>query len=272
MKYTMMFIILLLSIYGCGTETTNNSSQDNNESSIFTIDQQKTADQIISIFENNTPIIQYDYAENLSDGRGITAGRAGFTSATADMLEVIKRYTEIVPNNSLSTYLSRLEELATDEDDSVVGLEGLEESWKESANDAIFRNVQDEILNEWYFDPAVIQAQLLGVKLPLTLLNLYDAIIQHGEGDDMDGLPEMIKQTTLNVGGTIKDGIDEKVWLNEFMTIRHAILENPNNQETQEEWSESVNRVDTLRELYNNGKFYLELPMVIDTWDTVYTL
>ncbi len=268
MKYTMIFIIVLLSISGCSNEATIN----NNESTIFSVNQRKTADQIISIFENNTPIIQYDYAENLSDGRGITAGRAGFTSATADMLEVIKRYTAIVPNNSLSAYLPRLEELAMNEDDSTVGLEGLEESWKESANDVIFRNVQDEILDEWYFTPAAIQAQLLGAQLPLTLLNLYDAIIQHGAGDDLDGLPEMIKQTTLNTGGTIKNDIDEKVWLDKFMTIRRAILENPNNKETQEEWSESVKRVDTLMELYNKGKFYLELPMIIDTWDTVYTL
>ena len=215
MKYTMLFIIILFSIYGCGTETkTNDNFQDNDESSVFSISQRKTADQIISIFENNTPIIQYDYAENLFDGRGITAGRAGFTSATADILEVIKRYTVIIPNNLLSKYLSRLEELAKTEDGSVAGLEGLEASWKESSKDVIFRNVQDEILNEWYFTPALKQAQLLGVKLPLTLLNLYDAIIQHGEGDDFDGLPNMIKQTTSKVGGTIKDGIDEKVWLN----------------------------------------------------------
>jgi len=267
----MMFIVVLLSIYGCDTKT-NNNYQNNDESIIFTLNQRKTADQIISIFENNTPIIQYDYAENLFDGRGITAGRAGFTSATADMLEVIKRYTIIVPNNSLSTYLSRLEELAENEDDSIVGLEGLEASWKESANDEVFRDVQDEILDEWYFNPAVIQAQLLGVKLPLTLLNLYDAIIQHGEGDDLDGLPSIINQTTLNVGGTIKDGIDEKIWLKEFMSVRRAILENPNNQETQIEWSESVKRVDTLIELYNKNKFYLELPMVVDTWDTAFVL
>ena len=271
MKYTMIFIVVLLLIYGCGTETKNNY-QNNNESTIFSTNQRKIADQIISIFENNTPIIQYDYAENLFDGRGITAGRAGFTSATADMLEVIKRYSVIVPHNSLSKYLSRLEELAINEDDSIIGLDGLEESWRECANDVIFRDVQDEILNEWYFNPAVIQAQLLGAKFPLTLLNLYDAIIQHGEGDDLDGLPSIINRTTSNVGGTIKDGIDEKIWLKEFMSVRRAILENPNNQEAQIEWSESVKRVDTLIELYNKNKFYLELPIVVDTWDTAFVL
>jgi hypothetical protein len=39
--------------------------------------------QITSTFENSTLELQYDYVENIGDGRGITAGRAGFTSALA---------------------------------------------------------------------------------------------------------------------------------------------------------------------------------------------
>ena len=38
------------------------------------------AARVISTFENSTTDIQYDYAENISDGRGITAGRAGADS------------------------------------------------------------------------------------------------------------------------------------------------------------------------------------------------
>jgi chitosanase len=267
MKHIIVFVIVLFAIFGCSSGT-----KTNNQSSIFSQSQRKTADQIISIFENDTPVIQYAYAENLDDGRGITAGRAGFTSATSDMLEVVKRYSEIVPNNPLAKYLPRLEELAKNEDGSTKGLDGLEDAWRECANDAKFRKVQDEVVDEWYYIPATKQAKSLGVKLPLTLLNLYDAIIQHGEGDDPDGLPSMIKQTTSNVGGTPKDGIDEKVWLQEFMRVRRDVLQNPHNQETKEEWSESIGRVDTLEDLYNKNKFYLELPIEIDTWGTAYTL
>jgi len=35
------------------------------------------AAQLISAFENSTTEIRYAYAENLDDGRGVTAGRAG---------------------------------------------------------------------------------------------------------------------------------------------------------------------------------------------------
>jgi chitosanase len=267
MKYTVMLVVVLFAMFGCV-----NAVATDKQATIFSQSQRKTADQIISIFENDTPIIQYDYAENLNDGRGITAGRAGFTSATSDMLEVVKRYSKIVPNNPLSRYLPRLKELAENEDGSTDGLNGLEDAWRKCAKDAKFRKVQDEVVDDWYFVPATKQAKSLGIKLPLTLLNLYDAIIQHGEGDDLDGLPSMIKQTTSHVGGTPKDGISEKVWLREFMRVRKAVLKNPHNQETKEEWSKSVGRVDTLEELYKNNKFYLELPIEIDTWGTTYTL
>ena len=44
-------------------------------------EQRSRADQLVSIFENGTPLIQYDYAENLDDGRGVTVGQVGFTTA-----------------------------------------------------------------------------------------------------------------------------------------------------------------------------------------------
>lgn len=46
------------------------------------------------------------FAEILKDGRGITFGRAGFTTATGDGLWVLMRYQELKPeNNSLRQYI-----------------------------------------------------------------------------------------------------------------------------------------------------------------------
>src|SRR3954454_8817976 len=67
------------------------------------------AAQITSTFENSTLELQYDYVENIGDGRGITAGRAGFTSGTGDLLLVIRRYTEAKPGNVLASYIPSLE-------------------------------------------------------------------------------------------------------------------------------------------------------------------
>ncbi len=63
-------------------------------------DQKRRAEQLTSIFENGKTEIQYGYVEALDDGRGF--GRAGFTTATGDALEVV-RSIHAVPNNKLKS-------------------------------------------------------------------------------------------------------------------------------------------------------------------------
>jgi len=230
-----------------------------------------TEDQIVSIFEYDTPTFQYGAAENISDGRGITAGRIGFTSSSS-MLEVIKRYTDAVPNNSLATYIPRLKELSSDGNGSTVGLEGLETAWKANANNQKFRDAQDAVVTDMYYTPAVEHAKKLGAKLPLTVLNIYDALIQQGDGDDPDGLQAMIDKTTADVNGTMKNGIDEKRWLLEFMKVRRYTLEHPHTKATKKGWAESTKRVDTLLELYNNDEFHLELPITVNPYGDAHVL
>ncbi len=255
-------------MFACGDH-----SEDNEPSTIvFTAEQRVLADQIISVFENNTPEIDYAYAENLDDGRGITAGRAGFTSATGDMLLVVERYTLLVPGNPLAVYLPRLRELAAQESDSTDGLEGLEDAWQTAAEDSIFREVQDEVVDEEYYWPAVDHAEELGLFFPLSLLNLYDTCIQHGDGDDPDGLPAIISRATAQVGGSPADDIDEREWLRAFMDIRRSVLLNPANPETREEWAESVGRADALIDIFESGNVNLTPPIVISPFDSTFVL
>jgi chitosanase len=269
-KKHIIFLSLLVLLSGCKNDNSNVSNSSNGI--VFSKKQRVIADQIISVFENNTPEIQYGYAENINDGRGITAGRAGFTSSTGDMLEVVKRYTELRPGNSLAIYLQRLTELADEQSDSTSGLEGLEYAWQNSANDKVFRDVQDEVVDEEYYDPAVEHCKELGIVLPLSLLNLYDACIQHGDGIDPDGLPTIISRTNNNVGGTPKSGTDELTWLREFMKIRISVLLNPYNEATQDEWAESIGRVNILIEICNSGNVMLTPPININPWGTEYII
>src|SRR4051812_476079 len=76
------------------------------------------ADKLVSQFENSTSVIQYCYIQALDDGRGYTAGRAGFTSATGDLLEVAELYTNATPGNPLADLIPRLRELAATNDGS----------------------------------------------------------------------------------------------------------------------------------------------------------
>jgi len=271
MKRIIISACLLMGMLGCSDDKV---VKNNNDPStvVFTEEQRVLADQIISVFENNTPEIDYAYAENLDDGRGITAGRAGFTSATGDMLIVVERYTQLVPENPLAVYLPRLRELAAQESGSVDGLENLENAWQTAAEDSIFRAVQDEVVDEEYYWPAVGHAEDLGLVFPLSLLNLYDACIQHGDGEDPDGLPAIINRATAQVGGAPADDIDEGEWLQAFMNIRRSVLLNPANPETREEWAASVGRVDALITIFNSGNVNLTPPIVINPWGTTFTL
>jgi chitosanase len=230
--------------------------------------QKRRADQLISIFENGTIDIQYGYAEILGDGRGITCGRAGFTTGSEDAFEVVKRYTDTLPQNVLAKYLPELKRLltATNKDD-VSGLAGFSRAWSSLRNDPLFRSIQDQVSNELYYYPALVHANNLGLVYPLSRAELYDANIQHGDGDDADGLQSLINRTNKLVGGTPKQGIDEKKWLNKFLDVRENDLLHPVNQDTQAEWSQSTGRIEVFRDLVNSGNYQLNGPIRIHTKD-----
>ncbi len=270
MKHIVICACLIVGLLACDSHT--GKDDDESPTVAFTEEQRVLADQIISVFENNTPEIDYSYAENLDDGRGITAGRAGFTSATGDMLMVVERYTQRVPDNPLAVYLLRLRELADEESDSIEGLVNLEDAWQTAAEDPIFQEVQDEVVDEEYYWPAVEHAEELGLSFPLSLLNLYDTCIQHGDGDDPDGLPAIISRATAQVSGTPADSIDEYDWLQAFMDIRRSVLLNPSDPETRDPWAESVGRADALIAIFESGNVMLIPPITITPYDTTFTL
>ncbi len=238
----------------------------------FTPEQRTLADKIVSVFENSTSKLQYSYAKKLHDGRGITAGRAGFTSATGDMLVVIEKYTGKAPGNGLAPYIPRLKKLARKWSSSTRGLDGLMVEWQIAAADPAFRYAQDVVVDELYYRRAVDYIQKIGSQHPLTLLLIYDALLQHGYGEDKDGLPELIKCTNEQLSGSPAEGINEVVWAKAFLNIRRRVLLNPHNKKTQVVWAESVGRVDALMKLVNDGNTELQGPVTINPWGEEFIL
>jgi chitosanase len=74
----------------------------------LTAEQRLRADRLINNFEHGTTEFLYGSAEVLPDGRGITFGRAGFTTRSGDGHSVIERYTAAKPENPLARYRARL--------------------------------------------------------------------------------------------------------------------------------------------------------------------
>jgi chitosanase len=226
----------------------------------------KIVEQINSIFENDSTTPQYDYCENLDDGRGFTFGKIGFTTANGDGYDIIKSYCADNQNSELIQFLPTLKQLAQDEDGDTKNLEGFEQAWKKEAQQTI--PYQDESAYEVYGKPAAQYCATLGLQSKMAMAFMYDAIVQHGEGDDDDSLGALLGRTIEDMGGSIsgkdQNGDDcdkienpEQEFLDAFLVQRKNCLQNPANKDTQDEWRESADRVNALRNLLDTNNMDL---------------
>jgi chitosanase len=228
------------------------------------------AAEIISSFENSTTDIQYGYTAVLKDGRGITAGRAGFTTGTHDLLQVVQRYTANMPGNTLAQYLPALK--AVDGTDSIKDLDGLPKAWKQTADsDPAFRRAQDEIYDELYFNPAMQRADKAGVTSPLGQLILLDTVVQQGDGNDMDSLSSILAETK-KANGQINTKLDEPHWLGKFLDIRKRHLQHAADPDTRAAWKESTGRVDALRTMLKSRNYGLDVPIKWQVYGDNFTI
>ncbi|MGE3326852.1 MAG: chitosanase [Acidimicrobiia bacterium] len=235
-------------------------------------DQRRRADELISTFENSTTELQYGYASELGDGRGITAGRAGFTSATGDLELVVEKYVALVPSTPLAAFLPELKRLAADRDPNTAGLTGFVAQWEQASTDPLMRTSQDAIVDQLYFGPAMARGQAVGLQTALALTAVYDTAIQHGDGDDPDSLQAIIGETTKRLGGSPSSGIDERAWLTEFLAVRRRHLLNAAQPATRAAWRESVGRVDALQSLVKSGNLDLTGPFSVTVYGDRFTI
>lgn len=217
--------------------------------------------KIISVFEYDSANPQYCEIFNLDDGRGYTAGIVGFTSEYDDFYLLLEEYSRIKKDNQLQKYLKILKK----EDYKMSDLRDLPRDWKKECQDNQFIVAQNRIADQLYYNPAMSHSNVLGITSEVGKLILFDTIIQHGNANDPDGLPSIIKQANNKLGGSPAGGINEKTWLTTFLNIRKSILLNPSNSETQEVWSESVDRCDFYKSLVNSTDDDIILPLYVKT-------
>lgn len=90
---------------------------------------------------------------------------------------------------------------------------------------------------------------------------LYDTIIMHGDETTGDSAPDSTHALIALANQTLTlSGKNEIIWLNHFLDVRRADLQNPFNKATQAEWSPNVWRVDQLRQLLKN-ETHLDRPV-----------
>jgi chitosanase len=105
-RFALMAILVLFMLCGSPVQALRPIGSETILTSLPVVDlsdarKKEIAMQIVSSAENSTTDwkAQYAYIEDINDGRGYTGGIIGFCSGTGDMLEVVRYYTRLAPDN-----------------------------------------------------------------------------------------------------------------------------------------------------------------------------
>lgn len=223
--------------------------------------------QMTTACENSTTKLQYNYAENIGDGRGVTFGFVGFCTGTYDGNMLIKYYTKLNPSNTLAKYIPALDAIDSgshsqnggDSNPSTAGLDGFIKDVN-SCTDPLFKEAQIYMADQLYWNPAVKIADSIGAKNPLTQAFIYDMCVNHGE----DGAQDFINKAKNALGGTPGTGIDENTFLSKVMDLRYSYLKT--------EDSEGSDRVNAFRRILTSGNVGLSAPFSFTVYGDAFTI
>jgi chitosanase len=211
--------------------------------------------------------LQYNYAENISDGRGITFGCIGFTTGTYDGNMLIKYYTQLNPKNALVKYIPALDVIdkgshngnGGDSNSSTAGLSGFIQDVN-NCTDPLFKQAQLYMLDQLYWNPSVKIFNNIGGKNALTQAFIYDMCVNHGE----DGAQGFINSAAKALGGTPKTGINENTFLSKVMDLRYNYLKSND--------PDGLDRVNGFKKLLTSGNVDLAMPLTITVYGDTFNI
>jgi chitosanase len=228
----------------------------------------RTIQQLSSIFENSTPVFQYTFVANIGDQRGDTFGFVGFTSGTYSGTMFLEEYRRLRPGNALVRFLPAFRRIDAGPHDSAgrnpdtTGLEDFPAVFKALGGDPKFRRAQQILVDRLAWNPARSLARRLRARNPITLGELYDAYVNHGE----DGVRTLIARTNRRAGGTPASGIAERKWLAIFLEVRLAVLA------ADSTWVHAVDRIAVYQRLLHARNLRLRRPLEIDCYGNHFLL
>ncbi|KAI8802602.1 lysozyme-like domain-containing protein [Cladochytrium replicatum] len=203
----------------------------------------------------------FDYCENIHDGRGYTAGIAGFTTGTHDALEVIQLYVKKMNGrpSEFDGMLNRLKDISRSKSGlnaDVAGLDSYCKAWEKACANTLFREAQMESIENKAWIPSQNMADKLGLNLTISRGFLYDGWIMQGSGDDHDSMEAIISRAQKAVGSsnTYSDSSDELAFLRAVFRERYRVFTNPADSATKSEWTAAVPRLYSYYFLYCTGQ------------------
>ena len=215
--------------------------------------------QLTSIFENSKLDLQYGYCQNIHDGRGYTFGFCGFVTKLGDGKKVLKAYLEQRPNDTLmASFLDIMSQPTAPGSDGTENLVGFCPTVEALGDDPAFRAAQDKMQRSIYYLPAMEWAKRIGARYALTKAQLYDAMINHGEGvQDPFSIDHIVSETNAKVGVPL-EGADEIQWLSTFLDVREKML-------IDQAGKQYAKRISFYRELLDGKNYNLDGPIYVTT-------
>ncbi|MDQ1252855.1 MAG: chitosanase [Euryarchaeota archaeon] len=217
--------------------------------------------QMTATHENSDTDLQWNYAENIKDGRGITFGCIGFCTGTYDGNILIHYYTTLNPNNSLAKYIPALDKIDTgshnsaggDGNPSVTGLDGFIDE-VHNCNDPLFKQAQLYELDQMYWNPAQDVYTQLNGKYGITQAILYDIAVREGA----DGMKDLVVQTQAS--NSMDEIIFDKALLNKYDVVLNK------------EGLGDTDRTAGFKEVLGSGNYNLITPYTFTAYGDTFTI
>jgi chitosanase len=221
--------------------------------------EKEVAMELVSSAENSTLDwrSEFDYIQDIGDGRGYTAGLIGFCSGTGDMLQLVRMYVAARPRDPLARFLPALRRVNGTASRRGLGAPFVA-AWRRAARDRVFRRMQMVELDRVYFDPAVRRAKADGLGT-LGQFIYYDAIVMHGPGPSASSFGG-IRARAIRRARTPAQGGTQAGYLNAFLDVRRAQMKT-------EAKHGNTSRIDTEQRVFlREGNLELRPPLVWHTY------
>ena len=219
-------------------------------------------DMLVAIGENDNTDLNYDYAENINDGRGYTTGKVGFCSGTGDLIVVLQCYNDLKPGNVLEKYMGHRDAsgkpldgmiyyndlfFSTGENQGdtklIDSLGNFISDVAAAGSDPLFQKCEDDVASAYYMAAAVQRGSARGVTQALTLGFLYDTELNFGDGDESAaiGAKTVMERADQEYGADMPKSFAGKPW-EESKWLGYVIKQRALVMDKDSEWQSALDQ------------------------------
>lgn len=215
-------------------------------------------ENIVGVFETGKPGGgDYSTCVYLADGAGITYGKHQATDKSGSLDAIVQRFLVHKKSETmrLSPFLTLLEQNNTvgyEPDDLPPWVHDLMGILERLGSDPIMQKAQDEIFDEWYWEPMAKRCREMGLRHALSWLVMYDTAIHSGPAG-IDRMRRLFGPVPPSAGG------DEKLFTEAYVHARRRWLS------THQKiiLHATVYRMDSILDIMKRGNWELNTPLTL---------